>query len=196
MYLSAFAAALVVVTLARRIAPPALAALAIYVVIVAGFVLGTAVHGTRGDVSGEPFALQPAPSVAKIPDRLGAPAGVDNQLSVDVFANAVRAQGAHPVSLRRSEALEIDGWAFDAPDRSRCAAVVAVIDGRVFSGTYGLDRSDVAAVMGDDHRFTGFRIVVGGSSAGQGRHAVDVRCVTFSGRSYVAPATFSLEVTP
>jgi hypothetical protein len=185
------------ITFGARLAPRLVVAFATYALAVAGLCAGLALRATHDDVSGEPFTLPPAPVVANVPSRLGRADGADHEISVDVFANVRNGHGVAPsLALRPDDGVEIDGWAFDPADHARCAALVAVVEGRTFSGTYGLDRPDVGAALGPDHRYTGYHILLPSSSVGRGRHTLELRCIGTSGRSYADPTTFLLEVQP
>jgi hypothetical protein len=198
LYLTAFAAGLIVITLSRRLAPNVAVALAAYATAVAALCAGLAVRGTQYDVSGEPFALAPAPIIVSVPAKLGAADGRDGELSVDVFANVVDPRGgvSSPLLLSERDSVVIAGWAFAPAEHARCAGVAALVDGRPFTGPYGLERPDVAAVFGVNHRFTGFRVVVPARAAGRGSHRVSVRCLGGAGHTYEGASTYAIKVRP
>jgi hypothetical protein len=195
LYFTAFCAALLSLIFGARLAPRLVVGLATYALTVAGLCAGLALRATHDDVSGEAFTLAPVGVPANVPSRLGRADGTDREISVDVFANARNGHGVAPfLALRPPDGVEIGGWAFDADNHRRCGAVVAVVAGRTFGGTYGLDRPDVGSVFGPDHRYTGYRILVAPASLGLGRHTLEMRCLDASGRSYAGPTTFLLEV--
>jgi len=197
LYVTAFAATLVVLTNARRLPSGVALVLAGYAVAAAALCGGLAVRGLRFDVSGEPFALPRIPVTAAMPAKFGPPDGRDAELSVDLFASADDPHGAAPaLVLRETQSAEIDGWAFDAHDRAPCTGVAVFVDGKPFAAAYGTERTDVAAAMGSDHRFTGFRAVLPARSAGRGSHRVTLRCLAAAGRSYEGGAAFTLKVGP
>jgi hypothetical protein len=195
LYVTAFVAALVAILRGSRLAPRVLVGLSAYAIVVAAYCAGLAVRGTVHDVSGEALVLPPAPVVGSIPRVLRRPDGVAPEISVDVVGGRAAAQAASsPVPLDVTESTQISGWAFDAVHHARCAAIAAVVDGKTFAGTYGADRPDVGAVIGADHRFTGFNIVLSAAAMGRGTHRAELRCFDAAGHSYAYPTTYVLEV--
>jgi hypothetical protein len=171
------------------------AVLAGYALVAASLIGGLAIRGLHDDVSGEPLTFVPALATAVFGPTLPAADGVDHEISVDTFAPASAPHGAaKQLVLHRSDIAIIEGWAFDPADHARCSGVAAVVARRAFAGSYGNDRPDVANVYGSDHRFTGYRIVIPAASLNRGRSLVEVRCLGQAQRTFVSPATLSLEV--
>ncbi|MEA2718866.1 MAG: hypothetical protein QOJ39_730, partial [Candidatus Eremiobacteraeota bacterium] len=128
--------------------------------------------------------------------RLAPASGRDGQLSVDAFGAAGSpAARTERLVLKRSDALLVQGWAYDPVRDTPCEAVAAVVDGRAYGAVYGVERPDVAAMFGAKHANTGYRLQVEASRFGPGRHAFELRCLQPSGRSLASPP-MSFEVQP
>jgi hypothetical protein len=189
LYAVAFVTGIALLVAGERLDRRVVVTLGTLVAAFAGLTGGMAVKGMTTDVSGEPFALQTAlPAAMAIPPRLGPANGRASQLSVDVFADGRHAAGApQSLTIPLADDVVAAGWAFDANDRARCAAVALVVDGRTFPAAYGGTRTDVASIFGPDHLATGYRVVVGGTALGLGRHRADLRCLNAAGASFASP---------
>jgi len=71
------------------------------------------------------------------------------------------------------------GWAFPAEGTGGCSAIGLAVDGkRVFPGTYGFRRADVAVFYKDRSRIdVGYSIVVPATDLGRGTHHGYVVCL-------------------
>jgi hypothetical protein len=196
LYAVAFVTGIAVLVAGERLDRRVVATLGTLVAAFAGLTGGMAVKGMTMNVSGEAFALptEPPASMA-IPPHLGRANGRAGQLSVDIFADGRGGVGAtQSLTIPLADGVVAAGWAFDANDHARCAAVALVVDGRTFPAAYGGPRADVAAVFGSDHLSTGYRVVVQGAVLGPGRHRADIRCLNAAGASFASPP-FSIEVS-
>ena len=104
-------------------------------------------------------------------------------VAVDVLD--VRPDGAHNadgVTIGAADTLYVIGWAYDDSKRAPCDAIGLVVDEkRVFSGSYGYARTDVAAFYKDPARTNvGYGITVPARKFGTGSHTVQVACVAKS----------------
>ena len=201
LYVAAIAAAVVALAFARRLDPRAALALSCFALAGAGLSAGLALRGASGDVSGTPFALQSITSIprsaAGLPERLGPATAMDPELGIDVFTLHGVPGAPQPVALHGPDAqLEILGWAFDKAEHARCEAIAIVVEGRTFPAVYGFERTDVAALLGADHRDIGFRALIPAKSLPRGRHEAGVRCMGTAGRSYSNSTPYTFEVVP
>jgi hypothetical protein len=88
-------------------------------------------------------------------------------------------ESATTVAMRPADSLYLMGWAFPADGTGGCSAIGLAVDGkRVFPGTYGFRRADVAAFYKDRSRVdVGYSIVVPAADLGRGTHHAYVVCM-------------------
>jgi hypothetical protein len=197
LYVAAFSSALVVILGGQRLAARVGLILSAVTVIVAAYCIGIGVRGATYDISGTQ-AQSPVMSVSAAPAvaaPLGRPASIDNEISIDRIDPPATADFRRkPIDLSGSGTIMISGWAFDFADQARCRGIAAVTGRQTFAGTYGLERPDVGKTLGAIHRFTGYQIVVRGTSLAPGKHTLEIRCIADEDRSYASAMTLSLQV--
>jgi hypothetical protein len=200
LYLASLCGALVAIVRGRSLVAGVRIALAAFAAIVAAYCVGMSARGISYDISGrQANAPAPAPQSAAQAARpalhAARPDGNDGEISIDGVDALTGPQARRvQINLASNGKITIVGWAFDAPEGSRCQAIAAVVGNQTFSGTYGSERPDVAAALGDGHRFTGYAIVVPGEALTAGAHRLEVRCFGANGRSYAGPTTLRVRV--
>jgi len=114
--------------------------------------------------------------------------------SVD-YINGAPPQQLPPI--RAGTPLRVSGWAVDDLARAPAEGVIVFIDDTPGTAArYGLDRPDVAQVLGNPgYRNSGFAAEVPTSSLTAGRHSIGLRVFNAAGTGiYEPPARFTFEV--
>jgi hypothetical protein len=107
-------------------------------------------------------------------------AGPSGGIAMDAIDSQPGGRGtATTLTLGKSQSLSIVGWAFPPSATGGCSAIGLTLDNkRVFPGTYGYGRVDVATNYKNDALTNvGYSIVVPASKLGTGTHHAFVVCI-------------------
>jgi len=87
---------------------------------------------------------------------------------------------------QQEETLTIVGWAVDQQVQNTAGGVFVNIDGQIdIPALYGLDRPDVATLLGENrYRYSGFWASFATSVVGEGQHTLSLKIVTADKKGY------------
>jgi hypothetical protein len=114
---------------------------------------------------------------------------------LDQFAAVVDPMRVGNLVIRRTEDLQLQGWAIDERRRCPAAAVDLVLDGSVYRTRVGIPRADVAGTY-NDHRFfrCGFSTTLPAAALPPGSHELEIRIVAVGEQEYYPGTLLRFEV--
>jgi hypothetical protein len=132
-----------------------------------------------------------APDTPPIPDAatlVALPIGTTGFLD-SVNNEVVQGPQQAPIAVSAGESIRIDGWAVDETAGGPAGGVFVVVDESLRVWTeYGWERSDVAEVLGEAYRWSGFIAAVPADTLSPGLHTLELWIVTQDQRGYYTPA--------
>ena len=142
----------------------------------------TTANGTAAQppAAAPPAAARPAVAFSAAQNSAAVSAKSGGGVSIDVLdARTDGARNPDGVTVGAGDTLHVLGWAYDERKKAPCEVLGLLVDGkRVFAGSYGYPRADVAAFYKDPARTNvGYSIAVPAAQLGNGAHTASVVCV-------------------
>ena len=111
--------------------------------------------------------------------------GRDPVFSLDLIGTTRGPFTANPVSVSASRDLVVSGWAIDDLHQAAAAHVDVVIDQKLFSASYGIDRSDVSAYFKvPAYLASGFTARISAQQLAKGSHTLSIRVLSHNRTCY------------
>lgn len=128
-----------------------------------------------------PLSGRPAPATT----ALSACSDRVMEAALDPIRGARKTADGSTIRLRGSRDIRLTGWAIDQQRALPARDVDVVVDGRVFSSIFGLDRADVSAYFRRaTYTASGFVVAIPDHTLSQGRHDLSLRLVRSDGQCY------------
>jgi hypothetical protein len=94
-----------------------------------------------------------------------------------------------PIRIASTVPITLRGWAVDASNNTIAGGVIVVVDdSQRYQATYGGERNDVAAVLGNpEYRYSGFSITFPAGILSSGRHILSIAILTHDSEGCYQP---------
>ncbi len=132
----------------------------------------------------------------KVPEP--ALSSIDTLSSTTVELVVVARPHEEPLIFPAHDPVRVTGWAADASAHTVAQSVFVSVDGGADLPTqYGFNRSDVAAVWGEEYLASGFEVFIPAGALAPGKHVLTIKMVPKDFRGYAASAqSVEIEIRP